>query len=743
MKTFKKILVCLAILALLIPCVAVAASAEDGGAEPAPLTELEKILAIYQNDLYMVEEFSKAALGDYAGVTKGGTGVSASIVAEAGNNVLKIAGGDLPFLDDSYIEGTLAEDISGFVIEFDVKAGDSATAGTTVKLLVTGKDSHGTEMVNATFLSLDFNSVTTQVLAHVPGTTGTAEVFVCEDFNPTPAAWYTVSVIYDNETATYSFSIVNKADSTDAYVSESGLPSVFNSVSSAKLSVDGNTMTSKATYFDNVFFYGGNVRHNMSDLEVRTNNAIVELLAVIDNAEKTAEEKEAALASLDLIVMQRGFTSDVTAYKKNISAAKTKIANYFIAGFEEVVNTISAKNTYEQRVETLAAAKVYLDRIPDLAGVSGVDTDAYAALVAKYDKENSEVTRIGEDSRAFVELFEAADVTTTDYLQLKAWRLEADALKYDLTYPGVLDLYPYYEKLVDKIKSIETKGAAFIEMVNAMLAEEENFAKRYEYYLAAKEYYFVNTSYDGLGDAIVKLQSVEAEIVAIAKYCNDFIVLVDNADGAISIAVRTEYLANAKAYIDGIDGQTLNMTYAGMTEKVERYNKLVEELATYNTVAAEFIASVELIKDDLTHAEKKAAIAVAQEKMPASILDGIEGLNAALIKLSNADSDVKFIESYAQRFITLVNSAQNAETLKERYGFLKEARKYADAKEFIDGVTEAKTKLETLLSAYGQSVTAHNEGFASTVQTTAKMVYTAAPAAHMGKVFAIIVKFYE
>jgi hypothetical protein len=268
-------------------------------------------------------------------------------------------------------------------------------------------------------------------------------------------------------------------------------------------------------------------------------------------------------------------------------------------------------------------------------------------------------------------------------------------------------------------------------------------AKRYAYYLEAKEYYFVNTSYDGLGEVIVKLQAAEPEIVATAKYCNDFIVLVDNAEGAISLVVRTEYLAQAKAYIDGIEGRTLNMTYAGMEEKVSKYNTLVDQLNDYNGKVAEFIAAVELITSDLSHTEKKAAIAAAQAKMPAAILDGIEGLNAALIKLSNADSDVKYIESYAQRFVSLVNGAKTAETLKDVYGFIKEAQKYADAQEFITGVTEAKASLESLVTAYNSSITSHNDSFAATVMATAKMVYTTAPATHMGKVVAIIGKIYE
>ena len=173
---------------------------------------------------------------------------------------------------------------------------------------------------------------------------------------------------------------------------------------------------------------------------------------------------------------------------------------------------------------------------------------------------------------------------------------------------------------------------------------------------------------------------------------------------------------------------TVDEDYPGVIEAKAEYQNLRQSIEDSIAAAAAYIAAVNALADLEGDALREGIAAALLLKEKGNIVE-IDGVVEANIALDTAKSNIDLIDSYAEKYIRLVNMIDEDATLAERFAAIrlaKEAEAHAD--DSVSGVSLAKLKLAGIVVKYNDDVNNANSAFAS-VNSNASSFAGAASAA--------------
>ena len=314
-------------------------------------------------------------------------------------------------------------------------------------------------------------------------------------------------------------------------------------------------------------------------------------------------------------------------------------------------------------------------------------------------------------------------------------------------YPTVADAYAEYLALEAKIAAIEANVNIFVPAVLAMDTTQNetvsaespfltaNFETLYENYLIASTVYKNGTVHPSLDPSTfvgADLQTLVSEFEAKKAYieariteCNAFVSIINGAEASTYFVTLVAELQNAALYLDA-DKQYSLEKYEGVEEAIALYSTLLDRVAKNRADAAAYIAAVNEIDLDAGYTALRAKVDAALLLQEDGSVTGIEGIEAADIKLAKALSKVETLEGYSATLINTVAQIKNAKTLAERRALIYTALSVKDnAETSISGVSAAKTELDNAVKAYNDDVAALNTLFGSVVSDAGSVISAA------------------
>lgn len=667
------------------------------------------------------------------------------------------------------------------VMSFDFKSGDGTVGGSDVVVFATLCDYFDDVPLFAANLAGEEKSFTyaTYNSNRVTYSAATA------DAAPALNTWYTVNIVYDLENGKLAISVLSEGEEVFSHVDEIAATEGIDSIRFYCKNAEEET---GVTFIDNFTAYDGSVLRDAADPE----NALADLLIAIDAYAKDPltpikEKLEVREAYLMLYGEDEGASyvvpEGIKNYEKMCAVVadvpgfrNRTLADAFIASVDTLVATEGYYTQIEYRDTVVDEyyAMYDSDDASDYEGKAGMtdkynDDLTYAEAIVKARKDYAgvneklaEVKRFSEDFAKQIE--EGYDPDSKNYEEMlsKYNLLSLTASKIDLgyrysdvnpntKYPTIADAYAEYLALEAKLQSIENNVKAFVPAVLAMdITEAEsvsaenpyltvNFESLYENYLIANALYKNGTVNANLDPATfvsseINLPNVIAEFEAKKEYveariaeCNAFLSIINGADVSNYFVTVVSELERAALYLDSDKEYSLEK-YAGVEEAVALYTQLLLRVEKNRTDAANYIAAVGEIDLEASYTALRAKVDAAVLLQADGSVTGIEGVEAADIKLAQALSKVETLEGYSKTLISSVASLKNAKTLAERRALIFTALSVKDeAETSISGVNAAKTDLNSEIQKYNAEVEALNALFGS-VCSDAAIVITSAVA---------------
>lgn len=795
MKKFRKLLVSLLAIALVISASCVVAFAEGGSAITDG--EIEELVKIYGDRIFCAEDFESASSirSDSDIVDEGG--VITELVSVGGSTVAKLVGAASDN-KDVVISANPGANVGGVVFEMKL-----AASGGVFNFYVGGQSVSGDQLANTLLVSLNFSDENGSVLVQKFGLYGLPVTETVDGASLVKNAWYSVRIIYDATTATYTVTLVQTTDASGAALTESvsyeiELPGVFKTVNSAKFAVSGTTIANQEIYLDDLYFYAGNAVIDLAASEAKLGDAIIRLTEKLDAA--SAKDKAGIVDMLNLIVTERAFAS--VEYTEQIKYAKLKLAEYFVNEYKKIVNSYNAGDMYGERIERIAEIEHAYGIIPEIPSYTAEeDAEAYALSLTVSDTKAvafgtynaivSEIEHAASESVKFIKYLADKQIRSNRYDQLKEWIDEASKFEMDPTFSAVVveegkevvyditESYNNYLRLLSKLERLVDACETFIECVEIIKSDEYSFAEKYSAYEIANAvrfldieytYYYETENEDGTVTRVYPLRDVEGvdevtgETVVISKgalslfaelsvdiqetekVCVNFITAITDAKSSTNVSGLDMGLEKAARYdMEGNDPEKiyLELSYPGVAEAIADYKALCEKRVAEEEIAVKFVAAVDVMRAAKDKASLKAAMAEAA-KLRENILDGYDGYSDALAYFLDTEATLLYNETNAKNFIALVNSIATATTYVEKYNIMKSAKAYLPVLDMeIEGVAMARAMLSASIQAYNTEMQKTNEEFEDVIGETAKMASAVAPTDAYLRVVAIIKKIFE
>ena len=586
MKKFRKLLISLLAIALVISAGSVVAFAADDGPAISD-SDIQRLVELYKKGVFTAEDFESDSNIRSDSDIVDGSGVVAGLESIGDNTVVKLSGADTDNKDVT-ITARPETAIDGFVFSMRV-----AADGGVFNIYASGVSASGDKFSNTQLVSLDFSenggvSVQKFGLYEMP------VLEVLPDVALVKGAWYSLTFIYNASSATYKLELVQTTDADGATLDESvvyttELPGALKSIDGAKVAVSGTSVAGKTIYLDDIYFYEGTELVDYAASEAQLGAAVISLTEKLDSA--AANKKAGIVEKLQLFVQERAF--EASAYAKEVKFAKLKLAEYYTNVYKSVVDSYNAGDTYLERVARIAEMELAYENIPEIPVYTAQEdaeaceimvnvSDTLAATVTVYDAIAFDLEYVAGQSVAFIDYMAAVQTTSNRYEKLEIWTKEASEFDFDPTFyaeivkDGKKVLYdmtvPYqsYVNMVRKYNSIAADCEKFIASVNIVKDLSADFIDRYNAYKTAISvrfldveytyYYFETVSYaltrvaeDG---ADATLGTIAGEYIATNVYGDKFTVIITDSETEKTISFTTahgeEIVWNYEITDDGI-----------------------------------------------------------------------------------------------------------------------------------------------------------------------------------------------
>ena len=746
MKMSKRIFIVLLTVALLVSAFAFSASAAEVTVE-----NYENVLDYYEHPTIFSLDFAGEDV-DYADdlMIQTPANVTSALVEDSaapGGKYLGLAFkvGRPPNKGNLYFNWNADDSISDFYLDMTVSgnAGAGSPSNAPKLTFIIGESNFNSVANGSTddtaILVLDF--ATGGVKYSMIDSDGDL-VSVEEPGVLTKGAWYNVSVTYSVEAAVCVIDVKNVNDESNSFtVATNYIP--YDAIGNVRVGVhNSNGTAGNVINVAALNAAGGTVRRNLANPQSAIENTVLGMYDLycsnIDKSEKVN------ICSVINKLLGYGFTSELDEVNAAIDALKfgsvtlySDEIDRFLVGYAKLAN-------YDEKRALVDANMEYADVLKNI-DLSPVGDEKAAAIRANLDTFygiDEALKRAEADSIAFIEVLQGVEevLDSTDYSVLNSFFEPASAYTPDLTYAGVAEVYGNYLILEENVLDIANSAEKFIDLVNAANNAEIPFMERYNVYITIEDNFFRNETYPGVTEAIALYNDVLAPYMdAEIALAENFITYVSRAQYSTYISAKQANLDIAKQYMDVCEPQ-----FEGVAEAKVLYAEIVEYIAEQIKLANAYIDAVNAI-DGKTGAELTAAIANAKALQAAGNVLGVDGVTEANIKLDEISTQIELADKYCTYFIHVVDSIEKAESTKERYNLLVEA-KYAekDADPAYPGVSDASKKLASAIEAYNNEVNKVNSAYETATEVAINTCTVGKTANSVsGHVVALVKKLFD
>lgn len=734
MKFTKRILMVLAVVAMLVSCFAFASSAEF------TKDNIEDILEYYQEPVYISDNFnglvadspySYFVSGDgyrveftTGGATVGVAGTDAFlqyISANDGNNSFPFGytvvsdGKETRMVITATVkaekpEGTLAAPAFGIALyAFDA---EGAPVGDNGYVLPLNLDFESGKMSYAKVSSSD-----SAVFSNIP----------ISNFELECGKAYSISFVLNCKKGTYSFSVASEDKSYTSPALSLGDAEYFNEISMRFVDLPENE--GAKMYMDNVEIYGGTYLRGGKSLATATGEALVNLSALASG--ELDIDTQIRIANVFKVITSSTAYSPAAIEGKTVEeitalyeAAKQYILKTNENAFLYHVSEIDVTRSYSRRLARIALIEECMENL------TVEQLNKYSAEVLTYQNELRLLDELRLDSQEYISAIDRYDPENRTYSYIVSQYDFISQLKgRNASYPGVYERLDKFAELEAKRNEIVYNVTTFQSSVAIMKNAESVFIDRYNAYLVAKTVYNGGTIHgdvdvitvSGLTEDISSYVSIESVLNNIVLECESFIKAVNSAKISTYYATIKAELAVAELYLDqNLDEYVVEMQYPGVPEAIASIASVKEELAAMEKAAADYIAAVNAIAGKSSFTEKKAAVAAAYALKAAGDVIGIPGVHEANLTLATADSTLSALEGNSKTLVDSVKAlADKTLTLAERREYIAIANNAKDkAEPTYEGVEEAKTLLADYVNAYNEEVRLINSSFGAIVENS-------------------------
>ncbi len=734
MKFSKRILVVLAVVAMIVSCFAITSSADFTA------DNIEDVLEYYQEPTYVSESFTGLAAGagysysvnvggDEAKITTGGSHGA----VEGENAYLEYVG--IKNGNDVYPFGysvAMANNKPNLVVSMKIKADKTETSVAPVfSINVYAFDGQGAPVGENGLVvpvTVDFNTGKVSYAKVSATDSGVFNSVPLSDFKVECGKWYTVNLIINSSKGVYSFSVIPAEGA--AYSSPAislGDAESVNELNARFVNLPENEGSKMS--FDDVAIYGGSYLRGNKDLATATGEALVNLSALaatdIDVETKIRIAKVYEVITSSPAYVPTAITGKtVEEIKALYEAAKAYISTANEDAFVYSVSLINETRSYSRRLAQLKDIEYYMSRL------TVAQQELHIDEVIKYQAEVRKLDELRRDSLEYITAIDGYDPENRTYSYiLTSYDYISELKGRNGSYPGVYERLDKFTELETKRNEIVYNVTTFQTSVAAMKSPESDFITKYNSYLEAQKVFnggAIHGDLDvatviGLTSDIASYITIEAEISSVVTECEAFITAVKSAQLSTYYVTIKKELALAELYVDADKtAYTVEVDYPGVKEASDSIASIKERIAAMETAASAYIAAVNEISTKTTFDEKKAAVANAYTLKVSGDVIGIDGVNEANVALANIDATLDVLEGNSKTLLASVAAlADTSLTLAERREQIIIANNAKDSAEpTYVGVAEAKVSLEAYVAAYNEQVAALNSAFGAVIESS-------------------------
>jgi hypothetical protein len=588
---------------------------------------------------------------------------------------------------------------------------------------------------------------------------------------PAYDSWYELDFVFNFENGTYSITLVNGDDTVEI----KDIP-VGPFVASSEMRMLLTESRKAQAYIDYIELYEGTFVREISDEAI--NDIAVDYIKKLDTLSKGPLPLATRLRIAEvyrIILIEKNFrpASHTEGYDEIIKIIENDLKYINVAYKDAIVEyaaNIDKKADYSDRLDYLkqldAASSLLPTELSAFIAVPGL-TEADFTLVTNareaIEIERTDLQEIKTASDEYILKTAEYDAANKDYAYMTAFLLDLTAREnVDVSYPGVKEAKETVEDALDnKLKAIVDICQKFFAKVDAMdeiisaVPETGVCGDAFEelYYglycdstsegstvLGAHSLYnggvlyegLDNSTYPGLNEKITKYLSESAYIESRVAASELFITYIRLAKSATQYKVILDKVQlAAKCIDDDLTEFTVEDKYIGVAEARADYALLLEKLAKIEASAKAYVLEANKVKTALTanYNVLKSAYKSAVALKAAGDVAGMEGVKEANIILAQADALLKKYENASQSLIVATDWLDDETlSLSERRAFINAALKSkADSTDDIDGVSEAKTKLDAAIKKYNDDVNSANGQITVAMDNAMNLASTVAP----------------
>ena len=570
------------------------------------------------------------------------------------------------------------------------------------------------------FVTLDYEAGKVYVFS--------ASTYIPLDMTLSEDKWYKFELVF--EKTEFALTVTDVAAEKAVTLAEVGPSSVFDVKSvrlGALVAVDNRESVIK---IDDAYLQKGDSYRKVdaAGLFDVTAKALANMKALLADEYIDRATKVDIIRVYDELVLKYNLFDVVgedEAANASIKAIQDSVLRVYADMLKEGTDAIEVRNNYETRLALINDYAYYATRVAEY--IAEDSPEDIKAVYQAYVDEAKILANYQVASEKLIALVAELEVTydfySDDYSVLKvvydAIRAELyvdGAYTYIGSYPGITDALNKFNVAKDKYEAAVVKSEAFVKYVSD-IAVAETDADRLSAYAGATANYFDNVSYPGVEDALAEFNTY-TDLKAIGEVAEKFLALISQAEAALNLTSKTTLLDEAEEMLE-----TVNENYPGVTAAKAQYNEIRKDIADSKANAEAYINAVNGLKNLTGEALRAAIQNCLALKEKGNVLE-IEGVAQANIALDNAKSAFDVMDAYAVRFDSDVAAIAKATTLTERFAAIKAAKEsetYVD--DSVAGVSANKLALANAVSAYETDANAINEsvdnmtGYAVTLST--------------------------
>ncbi len=733
MKSLKRILFVIAIVALLATSLTFAVGAEY------TTDNYDSILEYYE-PMFGYESFDDKDAGSYTdGIINEWTAKQLTeIVTEGENKYLTLSSTSFPFYSSNLFLNMNADAAERLLLSFKVK-GDRVDHDGNLPIvsvylgdeqLDCTADAANAHNEGICLIKLDFN--TGKVMYY---TNRLKDYVALDGFTLSESTWYNVDVIYNVVDGGYSVSVVNSENEAEqVFKGDVRIPFGYGVIKNVRIGMSLTDVLdgaqSSVVSLDDVFAYSGSFYRDPTAKYDQTTAAFADFIGIIENPEVAPEVKIAVLNVYDEIVNRFGYVAEDDEAKEYVATLRNYEAMLYVNYVAACTDNIDPNGDYATRRANLDSVKAFYDAIPvEYSFLNDEDEERLESVKAEYVAESAYLASVEADCREFLEVFAAIDLTAfayEDYPSVNGiYESVKDLSLIDFTYPEMQELYSSYSRIILNHDRISTSGEEFIKNINA-LQTASTFNNQYRYYRKAadvKETY-INDTYPGVADALAVFNNFvnSTDILVLEQDAATFIEEVGRANFALYLSEKDKHYDLATPYLT----KTYTIGEYELTgvqdciDGVEGAKELYDAVAAYVIHATEsatsyieaVIALEGLVGDALEEAVNNALILKEEgdiegfELTKGDVTYKMADIN---VRLSELATEISLAKSNCEQFVLYVNMIGKSTTLTERYNYIRNA---LSVKPKIDanfaGVSEAVALLDAEIASYKNDIAPAN-----------------------------------